>query len=264
MQLRDKTVLLTGAGGGIGRQVAAQLLARGARVLATGSRLAPLQQLQAELGQTGSQLQILELDLGAENLAQRVEELQQAYPQIDVVIHCAGVSHFVPCDKPVLGQLMHTLTINLNAMVTLTTLLLPALKQRPEAAVVGVGSTFGSIGYPGFAVYSASKFGARGYLEALRRELADTSVKVFYVSPRATRTGMNNGAVEAMNQALGNRMDDPQWVAQQLVKALETDRFKLFLGWPERLFVVINGLFSSLVDRALGKQLPVIRQFLKS
>jgi short-subunit dehydrogenase len=58
--------------------------------------------------------------------------------------------------------------------------------------VVNVGSTYGSIGYPGYASYCATKFALRGFSEALRRELADTRVGVLYVAPRATRTSMNS------------------------------------------------------------------------
>ena len=141
--------------------------------------------------------------------------------------------------------------------------MLPALKQRPEAAIVNVGSTFGSIGYPGFAAYCASKFGVRGYSEALRRELADTKVSVFYVAPRATKTSMNEQAVTEMNKALGVAMDEPEWVADQLVQAIENGRLKLFLGWPEKLFVIINGVFSNIVDKALIKQLPTVQHYLK-
>ncbi len=66
-----------------------------------------------------------------------------------------------------------------------------------------------------------------------------------------------------MNQALGVAMDDPKWVAEQLIQAVEDNRLKLFLGWPEKLFVIINGVFSSLVDRALIKQLPTVQNYLK-
>jgi len=60
------------------------------------------------------------------------------------------------------------------------------LRSRSEAAVVNIGSTFGSIGHPGFATYCASKFGLRGFTETLRRELSDTGIQVFYIAPRAT------------------------------------------------------------------------------
>ena len=131
-------------------------------------------------------------------------------------------------------------------------------------ALVLVGSTFGSIGFPGYTAYCASKFGLRGFSEALRRELADTPVQVVYVAPRATATAMNPAPVNELNRALGNAMDAPEAVAAQILQAMEKDERRRFLGWPEKLFVVINGILPKLVDKAMLKQLPVIRRFLDS
>jgi short-subunit dehydrogenase len=129
---------------------------------------------------------------------------------------------------------------------------------------VFVGSTFGSIGFPGYTAYCASKFGLRGFSEALRRELADTPVQVIYVAPRATATAMNPEAVNELNQALGNTMDPPEKVAGAILEAMQKDEKRRFLGWPEKLFVVINGVLPRIVDKAMLKQLPVIRRFLDS
>jgi short-subunit dehydrogenase len=104
----------------------------------------------------------------------------------------------------------------------------------------------------------------RGFSEALRRELADTRVRVLYFAPRATRTPMNSPAVVALNNELKVAMDDPQLVARQLLGAIRTERDELYLGWPEKLFVKLNGLLPGMVDKSLRKQLPVIRRFAKS
>ena len=127
---------------------------------------------------------------------------------------------------------------------------------------VNIGSTFGSIGHPAFVAYSASKFGLRGFSEALRRELNGSTVKIHYLAPRATHTALNDDQVVAMNESLGNAMDDPCLVADELVRLLGEKHDKnRFLGWPEKLFVRINSLLPQLVDRALAKQLKTIRHY---
>jgi len=151
--------------------------------------------------------------------------------------------------------------LNVTATLQLTHRLLPMLRRRERAVVLNLGSTFGSIGYPGFSAYCASKFALRGFSEALRRELADTHVRVLYVAPRATRTTMNGDAIIAMNADLGVTMDDPSVVASAVVKALRHEREEVYLGWPERLFVRLNQLLPRRVDQALRKQLPVIKRF---
>jgi short-subunit dehydrogenase len=152
------------------------------------------------------------------------------------------------------------LAVNISAPICLTKLLLPLLKQADSAMVVNVGSTYGSIGYPGYASYCATKFALRGFSEALRRELADTRVGVLYVAPRATRTTMNSPAAQALNDALKSNVDDPQTVASAVIHAIAGDRRDLYLGWPERFFVRLNSLLPNLVDRGLRKQLPLIRR----
>ena len=95
----------------------------------------------------------------------------------------------------------------------------------------------------------------------LIREMADTGVGVLYVAPRATRTSMNSAQAVALNSALKVAMDPPESVADAVLRAIELDRSELYLGWPEKFFVRLNGLLPSVVDKALRKQLPLIRQF---
>jgi short-subunit dehydrogenase len=125
---------------------------------------------------------------------------------------------------------------------------------------MNVGSVFGSLAYPGFAAYSATKFALRGFTESLRRELADTQVRIHYLAPRATRTGMNASAVERMNAELGVAMDPPELVAAAACDMLADGRLEAVLGWPEKLFVRINALLPRVVDGSLRRQLPVIRR----
>jgi short-subunit dehydrogenase len=139
--------------------------------------------------------------------------------------------------------------------------MLPILEKSEHPVIVNIGSTFGSIGYSGFAVYSASKFGLRGFTEALRRELANTAIDVCYVAPRATRTTINSKHVNEMNAALGTAMDDPAIVAAQVLIAIESRKAETYIGWPEKLFVKINQLIPKIIDDALHKQLPVITRF---
>jgi len=86
-------------------------------------------------------------------------------------------------------------------------------------------------------------------------------VRVLYFAPRATRTAMNAPSVVAMNDELGVAMDDPAQVAEQLLDAIGREQEERHLGWPERLFVRLNGLLPRVVDQALRKQLPIIQRF---
>jgi len=258
MQLSASRVILTGATGGMGQAMVAELCAAGAQVLVVGRQDKALQALVARFD---GQVSCLQADL--RNAADRARVVQEAQLMdgFNLLINAAGINHFGLFEAMQDSAIEDLIQTNLIATLQLTRALLPLLRAQPQSGVVNIGSTFGSIGYPGFSVYCASKFALRGFSEALRRELADTRVGVLYMSPRATRTDMNSAAVEAMNAELQVNMDSPELVAAQLVKALETDLREVHLGFPERLLVRLNGLLPRLIDKALRRQLPTIQHY---
>ena len=183
------------------------------------------------------------------------------FGHIDMLINCAGVQNFgLFADEAALDtiQLMQT---NAIAPMNLTRAVLPSMLRRNQGWIVNVGSIFGSIGFPCFASYSASKFALRGFSEALRRELTGSGIGVTYVAPRFTRTAFNRGSVTRMANALGMNQDEPESVAARVVAAIERGRRNAYLGWPEKLFVRINSLIPGLVDLPLRQQMAQMRPF---
>lgn len=257
MRLSEARVVLTGASGGIGLAIATALCASGARVLAVARHREPLLPL---LERYPRNLFWIGADLTSQSERRDVLAEAESIGGINLVINAAGVNHFAMLEQLEDSEINAMLAVNISAPICLTRLLLPLLKQADSAMVVNVGSTYGSIGYPGYATYCATKFALRGFSEALRRELADTRVSVLYVAPRATRTSMNSPAAQALNDALKTNVDDPQTVAAAVIHAIAGDRRDLYLGWPERFFVRLNSLLPHLVDRGLRKQLPLIRR----
>jgi short-subunit dehydrogenase len=257
MRLSDARAVLTGASGGIGLAIAHALCASGAQVLAVARHRQPLEPL---IKQYPQQLSWVAADLTLSADRGEVLAAAQALGDLNLLINAAGVNHFAMLEQLSESDIQSMLALNVSAPICLSKTLLPLLKQAKSAMIVNVGSTYGSIGYPGYASYCASKFALRGFSEALRRELADTRVGVLYVAPRATRTTMNSPAAQALNDALKSSVDDPQVVAAAVVQAIAGDRRDLYLGWPERFFVRLNSLLPNLVDRGLRKQLPLIRR----
>jgi short-subunit dehydrogenase len=258
MKLDTSRVLITGASGGIGQALVEQLCAAGAQVLAVSRDADRLAVLRARFPE---RLHYVAADLGSTAGLDAVAAAAQAFGGLNCVIQAAGVNRFGLLGQQDDTAIAEQLVLNLLAPMQLTRRLLPLLRQQPRAVLLYVGSTFGTIGFPGFSPYSASKFGLRGFAEALRRELADTGIRVLYVAPRATRTAMNADAVVAMNAVLGVAMDTPQQVAAQIVQALRDETPECALGWPEKFFARVNRLLPRVVDRALRKQLPTVKRF---
>jgi short-subunit dehydrogenase len=259
MNLNHARIVLTGAAGGIGSATAARLAQAGAKLVLADLNAEPLGRLATHLGPPHV-LSAVAADVATD--AGRAALLAAAREQeVNVLVNLAGINPFGLFTEQTTAEIAKAFSINAVAPLLLCHALLPVLLERPQAHIVNVGSTFGSIGFPGFAAYSASKFAVRGFSEALRRELADTVVRVHYVAPRATKTALATDRVRAMNAELRVGMDTPQTVAAAVLGVLEHESRELLLGVPERLFAKLNALLPGLVDRSLRRQLPVIRRY---
>jgi short-subunit dehydrogenase len=262
MKISGSTVLLTGATGGIGNAIAWELAERGASLILTGRDRTKLEALAAKLKQTGSRILPLAADITAlEMPATLVERALQQTGAIDILINCAGIQNFGFSAEETAVATVALFDINTIAPITLINAVLPHMLQNGSGQIVNVGSIFGSIGFPCFASYSASKFALRGFSEALRRELAGTGVGVTYVAPRFTKTAFNRSAVNRMATALKMNQDEPTAVALSVIDAIERDGRNRYLGWPEKLLVRINSILPRLIDLPLMKQVKQMRPF---
>lgn len=257
--------VLTGASGGIGRALAAALAADCDAMLVVGRDVARLEELQRMLRSKHPALrvEVVAGDLTENATRQRVYDAAHALPQpIDLLINNAGVNEFHEFESQRADAIGTLLEINLVAPMQLTQKLLPLLKAAPRAQIINVGSIFGYLGYPGFAVYCASKFGLRGFSQALRRELADTAVSVRYFAPRATSTALTTPAMSAMNRELRVQEDPPELVARMLVRFLASNAWERKIGFPEWFYVLLNQLLPQLNDGAIRAQLKTIKKHL--
>ncbi|HWZ48348.1 MAG TPA: SDR family oxidoreductase [Herbaspirillum sp.] len=254
------TTLILGASGGIGSAIARQLVIRGATVILVGRQREPLDILAREFSKLGPLPIVITGDL-ATDAPGIAEQASKAVGTIDTLIHCAGVQTFGFSQDETTADTARLFATNVVGPIQLINTLLPHMLARNQGRIVNVGSIFGSIGFPCFASYSASKFALRGFSESLRRELAGTGVRVNYVAPRYTQTNFNRSAVAQMAQALKMKQDSAQHVAAQVIAAIENDRANTYLGWPEKLFVRINAILPHLVDKSLMKQVPLMRPF---
>jgi short-subunit dehydrogenase len=254
----EARIVLTGAAGGIGSAVARRLAAAGAELVLSDLRAEPLERLRAGLP-AERPVRLVAADVATEPGRQALVSAAREQ-RANVLINVAGINPFGLVTEQSGVELARAMTVNAIAPMLLTQAFLPVLAERTRAQIINVGSTFGSLGFPGFSVYAASKFAVRGFSEALRRELADTAIRVQYVAPRATRTSLATDRVRALNDELGVGMDSPEDVAAAIERALRTERAEIYLGRSERLFVKLNALLPRLVDRFLLRQLPIVRR----
>lgn len=262
MNLESQRILITGAGGGIGRELCARLALHKSRLCLLDRNRDTGERLSAELQKFPVEVLSVQADITrAEDRERAVNKMTQAWGGIDILINLAGIMDFARFDEEDPGIIQRILQVNVEAPVQLTRCALPQMIERGHGRIVNVGSMFGSIGFPCFAAYSASKFAMRGFSQALRREISGTGVGVTYVSPRAVKTPFNPPIVHRMAELGMMHMDDPRWVAQKIVHAIEKEKDEAYLGFPESMFARINAVLPGIVTRSITKQVPALISF---
>jgi short-subunit dehydrogenase len=261
MKLHGARVLLTGASRGIGRELARRFAGRGARLVLVGRDSTAVEAVCNETFAMSGRADSIAFDLAASTgHAAVVERARVILGGIDLLVNNAGVSSFESLERQSAETIARIAATNLVAPMLLARAALPHLAAG--ARIVNVGSMFGSIGFPHCAAYSATKFGLRGFSEALRREVAARGIGVTYVAPRAARTEANSAALYRFAARTGMAMDEPADIAEGIIDAIERDQAERFFGGPEPFFARLNALLPRLVDRALGKQARIGREVL--
>ena len=254
MNLSQRKLLLTGASSGIGRATALRLAAEGCELVIAGRNQLELYDLKNELEEYGGKAHVLVADLGdPEQASNLVSAAIERAGFLDGLVNVAGVTSFSLAENQDPQELSAMVTLNLTAPMILSGALIPHLRRRGGGLIANVGSIFGSIGFPCFASYSATKFGVRGFSQALRREVADDNIRVIYVAPRATRTPLA-AVFSRMASAVKMPMDAPERVARCLVHALKKERKETYIGFPEGLFVRLNNRWPGLIDGPVKSQ----------
>lgn len=252
--------LITGATGGIGRAIAHELAAQGYTLILHGRSQTKLDNLHQEL--SGNHHSIA-ADISKPLICEKLIDDAFKVGAVSLLVNNAGVSHFAnftsgDIDEIEIAKLMQ---INLIAPILLTKFFISRSKPNHKATIVNVGSALGSIGFPGFSLYCASKFGLRGLSEALSREYANSNIRIVYFAPRTTNTSINSQQVTDMNKALNSKIDSPEFVASQFMQLLNSNKQRKIVGWPEKLFARINGALPELVDKAFKQKTKIIKRF---
>lgn len=211
MDLRNKVVIVTGGSDGIGRHICLKLAEAGSQVVLLGRNADRLAAVEAEVRAAGApRAQAYQCDMqnGAE-IDATTAQIQQDFGQVDVLINNAGIWHKTgPLDEISPDTIAATLQTNLTGTIQLTRGLLPALRARDEAAILNVISKSGVVAQAGQSVYTASKYGMRGFTEVLKTDEAETGVRVAGLYQSGTNTGMFAKAGEDVPNHIFTEPDD--------------------------------------------------------
>lgn len=208
-------VLLTGASGGIGQAIARAVARRGAHVILSARRTELLEPLAAEIGGRA-----LPCDLSQRD---QVDRLATEAGEVDILIANAALPASGALTELTPDQIDRMLEVNLRAPIALARALAPAMVARGRGHMVFISSLAGKAASPASSIYSATKFGLRGFALGLRADLAPLGVGVSTVLPGFIRdAGMFADAGVTLPRGVGTRT--PEEVAAAVVRAIEDDR----------------------------------------
>jgi short-subunit dehydrogenase len=248
--IEGRVALLTGASSGIGPVIGRRLHREGVKLVLTARRRAELDALAREL--VGSRVVTADLSRRGE-----AEWLAGAAGEVDILIANAGVSASGPLPDVAVEGIDTAVEVNLRAPMVLTRLLLPGMLERGSGHVVLMASMAGQMPGPNSSVYSATKFGLRGFGYSLREELRGSGVGVSIISPsyvreRAILAGANAGA--------RGLTVTPDQVAEACLHAIREDRAEVTVA-PiyARLGAVVGQAAPALAARVRSRMAEIPR-----
>jgi NAD(P)-dependent dehydrogenase (short-subunit alcohol dehydrogenase family) len=209
-EMQGRVVLVTGAGGGIGRAVSLALAKAGAEVILLGRSVRKLEAVHAEIAQLSKdgvapEASIVPLDL-EKALAKDYEAVADAigkrYGRLDGLLHNAALlGTLTPIDQYEVPTFMRVMHVNVTAAFILTQQLLPLLRASQDAAVLFTSSGVGKRGRAFWGAYSVSKFAVEGLTQVLAHETeGNSNVRVNIIDPGKVRTAMRRQAYPSENQ----------------------------------------------------------------
>lgn len=193
--LENKTIIVTGAGDGIGKQAAITFAKHGAEIILLGKTVAKLESTYDEIVNNGGNTPaIVPIDFkGAtpKNYQDMVASIQGQYKKVDVVLFNASVlGNLCPFEEIKESEFLEVSQVNLNSQFFMTQALLPLLKLNKSASVIYTTSSVGRTGRAYWGTYSISKFATEGMMQVLADEYKNSGVRFNCINPGATRTTM--------------------------------------------------------------------------
>lgn len=236
MKTQNKTILVTGGGSGMGRELVLHLLSKQAKVIAIDINEAGLKETVELAADNKNSLSTFVVDITNKNA---VEELRNKilvrHDSVDGIINNAGIIQpFIKINELGYDAIERVMNVNFYGTVYITKTFLPHLLTRPEAHIVNVSSMGGFLPVPGQSVYGASKAAVKLFTEGLHSELTNTNVHVTVVFPGAVNTnitknsGLNVPAQTTENKSM--KTLSPAKAAQIIIAGMENNSYRVLVG----------------------------------
>ncbi|HJV16479.1 MAG TPA: SDR family oxidoreductase [Bacillales bacterium] len=260
--LKGKNIIITGASGGIGAEIAKLCAERGANLILLARSIDKLQQLQKDFYQKYRiNVHIFQLDVSDTNKIKEVfSRIFEIVDQVDILVNNAGFGVFREAHEATIEEIKGMFNVNVVGLMACTNMVLPKMRERRLGHIINIASQAGKIATPKSSVYSATKHAVLGYTNSLRMELHDFNVNVTSVNPGPIATNFFNIADEKGTYVKNVQrfMLQPEYVAQKVVDAMLTKTREInlprWMNMGSVIYVLFPRLFEWLGRRAFNQK----------
>jgi short-subunit dehydrogenase len=254
-KLANKVIFITGASSGFGADAARLFAREGCIVVLAARRLDRLTALSEEIRTQGGRAFVVSLDIGEQSqIEESIQSVLDQFGQIDILFNNAGFGRldWLESLDPA-ADIDEQINVNLRGLIQVTRAVLPSMLARRSGHIINNSSIAGVIAAPMYSLYAATKFGVRGFTDALRREVTSFGIHVsgLYPGPAITEFGQHSGGDSAIKKII----KAPRWlymtssyVARKTVGLAKHPRRTLILPWWFRPVIAFDTLFPGLVD----------------
>ncbi|PLR76405.1 oxidoreductase [Bacillus sp. V3-13] len=255
--LKGKNIIITGASGGIGAEIARLCAGRGANLVLMARSLDKLEALKTELqGRFDIDVYVHQLDVSKTDEVQTVfEKALGQLGRVDILVNNAGFGVFREAHEATIDEIKGMFNVNVVGLMACTRMVLPVMRAQASGHIINIASQAGKIATPKSSVYSATKHAVLGYTNSLRMEAADSNIYVTAVNPGPIATDFFNIADQKGTYVKNIRrfMLDPKEVAEKIVNRMLTPTREINLPRWMHAGSVVYALFPRLFER-LGKR----------
>jgi short-subunit dehydrogenase len=257
----ERTVVITGAANGLGRELALAFFKRGFRLALLDTDSPALARLKQQLVSGEQLITVHTVDIADESaVAPACKEIIRQHSSIDILVNNAGISISQPFEQTSLPDFRRLIEVNFWGTVYCTRYLLPALRKSPRASIVNVISGFALMGFPGKTAYAASKGAVMAFSNALKTELAGTNVSLSLVIPPPMITNLVTAGPhisEQKRQAEQAFMEHngmpAQRVAEKVVKQILKGRYRIVVSTKVKAADLLARLFPGMMHYLIGR-----------
>ncbi len=240
--LKSKVAVVTGAGNGIGREIAIALADEGTHLALCDISEEGLEETRKTVLSSNVNVSLHQTDVSQKSQIEALTtEVIDAHRHVHILINNAGIASFGTFEDQALEDFERVQAINFYGVVYGCKYFLPYLKEEAEAHIVNMCSIFGLMGFPIMNAYGTSKFAVRGFSESLWHEVKEYNIGVTVAYPGNTRTHIGDSAKTTKNiennkeftkyqQELSKRSTPPKRVAKRIIASIKKNRREVITG----------------------------------